>query len=55
MHYAARYFCKTIKLTDKMPKIAKCLKCLKLRNSIDFRKKSKVCIYIHWLIYYFAC
>jgi len=39
LHYAARSFCETIKLPKEVPKIAKCLKCLKLRNSIDFMKK----------------
>ncbi len=30
-----------MKLLVEMPKIANCLKCLKLRNSIDFIKRKK--------------
>ena len=41
VHYVARSFCETIKLPKEMPKIAKCLKCLKLRYSIDFIKRKK--------------
>jgi hypothetical protein len=41
VHYVARSFCETIKLPQEMPKIAKCLKCLKLRNSIDLIKRKK--------------
>ncbi len=41
LHYVARSFCEAIKLPKEMPKIAKCLKCLKLRNSIDFIKRRK--------------
>jgi hypothetical protein len=37
----ARSFCETIKLPQEMPKIAKCLKCLKLRYSIYFIKGKK--------------
>jgi hypothetical protein len=56
VHYVARSFCETIKLPKEMPKIAKCLKCLKLRYSIDFiKKKNYVCNYIHSLISYFSC
>ena len=47
-----------MKLLAEMPKIAKCLKCLKLRYSIDFifiKKKNKLCNYIHLLISYFSC
>ena len=32
------YFNVNIKLLAEMPKIAKCLKCLKLRYSVDFNK-----------------
>jgi hypothetical protein len=41
LYYVARSFCETIKLPQEMPKIAKCLKCLKLRYSIDFIKRKK--------------
>jgi hypothetical protein len=41
VHYVARSFCETIKLPKEMPKFAKCLKCLKLRYSIDFIKRKK--------------
>ncbi len=41
VHYVARSFCEPIKLPKVMPKMAKCLKCLKLRNSIDFIKRKK--------------
>ena len=41
LHYVARSICETIKLPKEMPKIAKCLKCLKLRYSIDFIKRNK--------------
>ena len=37
----ARSFCETIKPPQEMPKIAKCLKCLKLRYSIDFIRRKK--------------
>jgi hypothetical protein len=51
LHYVARSFCETIKLPKEMPKIAKCLKCLKLRYSIDFiKKKDYAYNYIHLLI-----
>jgi hypothetical protein len=39
LHYVARSFCETIKLPKEMSKIAKCLKCLKLRYSIEFYKE----------------
>ena len=58
LHYVARSFCEAFKLPKELPKIAKCLKCLKLRNSIDFifiKKKNKLCNYIHLLISYFSC
>jgi hypothetical protein len=56
VHYVARSICESIKLPQEMPKNAKCLKCLKLRYSIDFiNKKNKVCQYIHLLISYFSC
>jgi hypothetical protein len=38
MNYEARFFCEIFKLPKEMPKIAKCLKCLKLRYSVDFNK-----------------
>jgi hypothetical protein len=41
VHYVARSFCETIKLPKEMPKIAKCLKCLKLRYSIDFKRAER--------------
>ncbi len=41
LHFVARSFCVKIKLPKEMPKIAKCLKCLKLRYSIDFIKRKK--------------
>ncbi len=41
MHFVAISFCIKIKLPTEMPKIAKCLKCLKLRYSIDFIKRKK--------------
>jgi hypothetical protein len=50
VHYMARSFCEPIKLPKVMPKMAKCLKCLKpfgqealdrLRYSIDFIKRKK--------------
>jgi hypothetical protein len=41
VHFVARSFCVKIKLPKKLPKIAKCLKCLKLRYSIDFKKRKK--------------
>jgi hypothetical protein len=42
VHSVARSFCETIKLPKEMPKIAKCLKCLKLMYSIDFIKRKKL-------------
>ena len=43
LHYVAKSFCETIKLPKEMPKVAKCLKCLKLRfasgGSILFKRK----------------
>jgi hypothetical protein len=42
----AKSFCETIKLPKEMPKIAKCLKCLKLMYSIDFIKKNKQGMYL---------
>ena len=41
VHYMARSFCVPIKLPKEMAKIAKCLKCLKLRYAIDFIKRKK--------------
>jgi hypothetical protein len=41
LHYVAKPFCEAIKFPKEMPKIAKCLKCLKLRNSIGFIKRKK--------------
>jgi hypothetical protein len=41
VHYVARSFCETIKLPKEMPKIAKCLKCLKLRYSIYLNRKDR--------------
>jgi hypothetical protein len=41
VHYVTRSFGETIKLPKEMPKVAKCLKCLKLRYSVDFNKKTK--------------
>jgi hypothetical protein len=41
VHFVARSFCVKIKFPKEMPKIAKCLKCLKLRYSIDFIKRKK--------------
>jgi hypothetical protein len=39
--YVARSFCETIKLPYEMPKVAKCLKCLKLRYPIDLNRKDR--------------
>jgi len=65
VHFVARSFCVKIKFPKEMPKITKCLKCLKLRystrreppveslwveRSILLKEKSKVCDYIHLLI-----
>jgi hypothetical protein len=41
VHFVARSFCVKIKFPKEMPKVAKCLKCLKLRYSIDFIKRKK--------------
>jgi hypothetical protein len=41
VHFVARSFCVKIKFPKEMPKIAKCLKCLKLRYSIDLIKRKK--------------
>jgi hypothetical protein len=41
-----------IELPKEMPKIVKCLKCLKLRYSIDLTKRKKQgMLYIHLLVY----
>ncbi len=41
-----------MKLLIEMPKIAKCLKCLKLRYSVDFNKKtqSRVLFYFPYFL-----
>jgi hypothetical protein len=39
--FVARSFCVKIKFAKEMPKIAKCLKCLKLRYAIYFIERKK--------------
>jgi len=41
VYCVARFFCEIIKLPKEMPKIAKYLKCLKLRYSIDLNRKDR--------------
>jgi hypothetical protein len=41
VHFVAKLICVEIKFPKEMPKIAKCLNCLKLRYSIDFIKRKK--------------